>query len=128
MKINSPLFSNPLAMADDYQLASWLFIKSLALIYFSAFLSIAVQIPGLAGPNGILPFNEFLELAYQQRGYGAFLYLPTFFWVNSSNLALQAVAYAGCVFSVLLLLGYSSKKMLILLFISYLSLFHAGQF
>jgi len=127
MKINSPLFSNPLAMADDYQLASWLFIKSLALIYFSAFLSIAVQIPGLAGPNGILPFNEFLELAYQQRGYGAFLYLPTFFWVNSSNLALQAVAYAGCVFSVLLLLGYSSKKMLILLFISYLSLFHAGQ-
>ena len=127
MKIKSLLFSDPLGISEDHQLVSWLFVKFLAIIYFAAFLSIAVQIPGLAGPNGILPFNEFSDLAYQQRGYQAFIYLPTVFWINSSNLALQAVAYAGCLFSILLLLGRESKKMLVLLFIAYLSLFHAGQ-
>lgn len=124
---NNPLFSNPLGISEDHQIVSWLFIRSLAIIYFAAFLSIAVQIAGLVGPNGILPFGEFSALAFQQRGYQAFLYLPTVFWINSSNLALQVVAYAGCLFSVLLLFGYQSKKMLILLFICYLSLFHAGQ-
>jgi hypothetical protein len=125
--MNKSLFSRPLALAEDFQIASWLFLRALALIYFAAFLSIAVQIPGLAGPNGILPFEEYLTLAYQQRGYQAFLYLPTVFWINSGNLALQLVAYAGCLLSVLLFIGYRRTTMLILLFICYLSLFHAGQ-
>ena len=125
--MNNSLFSRPLALAEDFQIGSWLFLKALALIYFAAFLSIAVQIPGLAGPNGILPFEEYLTLAYQQRGYQAFLYLPTVFWINSGNLTLQLVAYAGCLFSILLFIGYRRTTMLILLFICYLSLFHAGQ-
>ena len=125
--MNTSLFSRPLAIAEDFQIASWLFLKALALIYFAAFLSIAVQVPGLAGPDGILPFEEFLTQAFQQRGYQAFIYLPTVFWIDSGNLALQLVAYAGCLFSVLLFFGYWRTTMLVLLFISYLSLFHAGQ-
>ena len=99
----------------------------LSVIYFVAFLSLAVQITGLAGPNGILPFNEFLDFALQQRGNEAYFYLPTVFWINSGNTALQLVAYTGCVLSIALFLGYQKKKVLILLFIFYLSLFHAGQ-
>lgn len=125
--MNTSLFSRPLAIAEDYQIGSWLFLKALAAIYFAAFLSIAVQIPGLAGPDGILPFEEFLTQAFQQRGYQAFLYLPTVFWIDSSNLALQLVAYAGCLFSVILFFGYWRTTMLVLMFIAYLSLFHAGQ-
>jgi len=125
--MNNPLFSRPLAIAEDFQLSSWLFIKALAVIYFAAFLSIAVQIPGLAGPDGILPFEEFLAQAFQQRGYQALIYLPTVFWIDSGDFALQLVAYLGCLFSVLLFFGYWRTTMLVLLFISYLSLFHAGQ-
>jgi len=127
MKTSIKLFSNPLGISEDHQVTSWLFLKALAVIYFAAFLSIAVQITGLVGANGILPFNEFLEQAFEQRGYQAFLYLPTLFWVNSSDSALQVVSYAGCLFSIALFLGYKQKTMLVLLFICYLSVFHAGQ-
>ena len=127
MKLINALILNPLRVSEEHQLTSWLFIKMLSLVYLVAFLSIAVQITGLVGANGILPFNEFLQHAYQQRGYQAFLYLPTLFWINSGDLALQIVAYAGCLFSVVLFFGYRKKLMLVLLFVSYLSLFHAGQ-
>ena len=125
--MNTSLFSRPFAIAEDYRIASWLFLKVLAVIYFAAFLSIAVQITGLAGPDGILPLEEYLTLAFQQRGYQAFIYLPTVFWIDSGNLALQLVAYAGCLFSVLLFFGYWRTTMLVMMFICYLSLFHAGQ-
>lgn len=114
-------------LSEEHQVCSWLFIKLLAVIYFIAFLSLAVQITGLAGPNGILPLDELLQHAYQQYGYVAFIYLPTLFWVNASDTALQFIAYAGCLLSIALFAGYSPRNILILLFIFYLSLFHAGQ-
>ena len=127
MQLINNLILNPLRLSEEHQITSWLFIKMLSVVYFAAFLSIAVQITGLAGANGILPIDELLEYAYQQRGYQAFPYLPTLFWINSSDLALQIVAYGGCLFSVALFFGYRKKMMLALLFVLYLSLFHAGQ-
>lgn len=127
MKYLSQFVSNQLRIAKEQQLTSWLFIKLLAAIYFTAFLSLAVQIPGLIGSNGIMPFNEYLEYAFQQRGYQAFLFRPTLFWLNASDFAMQFVAYAGCVLSVVLFFGYRQRTVLILLFAFYLSLFHAGQ-
>ena len=127
MKIISQFISNSLSISEDHQLVSWLFIKLLAAIYFIAFLSLAVQITGLVGANGILPISEHLDSAFQLRGYEAFLYLPTLFWINSGDIALQLVTYAGCLFSITLFLGYRKRKTLVVLFILYLSLFHAGQ-
>ncbi len=120
-------FKTLLTPADEFYLTSWLFLKFLALIYFVAFLSLAVQITGLVGPNGILPFQSLLENAYQQRGANAWWQIPTLFWFSASNLALHTVTILGCVFSVLLFLGYKPRFMLISLFVLYLSLYHAGQ-
>ena len=47
--------------ATDHLLSGWLFLKGLALVYAVAFASLAVQIEGLAGPDGILPFRRVLE-------------------------------------------------------------------
>jgi len=116
-----------LETAADYRLSAWLFLKLLAIIYFVAFLSLAGQITGLAGPNGILPFGELLERVYQEYGSQAWWRLPTLFWLGSNNLSLQLAAYAGCFFSVTLFLGWKKRLSLILLFALYLSLFHAGQ-
>jgi len=116
-----------LETADEYRLSAWLFLKLLAVIYFVAFLSLAVQITGLVGPHGILPFGERLADIYNNFGPEAWWRLPTLFWLGSNNLSLQVAAYAGCFFSITLLLGWKQRLSLILLFVLYLSLFHAGQ-
>jgi len=106
---------------------SWLFLKALAIIYLGAFLSLAVQIDGLVGQNGIIPFDERLAHVYSIYGELAWLRLPTIFWIDSSDTILIGAAYAGCVFAVLLFLGLFQRTSLIALFVLYLSLFHAGQ-
>lgn len=114
--------------ANEYQLTSWLFLKGLALIYLAAFASIVVQIDGLAGPTGILPFGQLLEHLYTEYGYSAWLRVPTLFWFSSDTLALQGAAVFGVVLSVLVLLGLGLQRLnLIMLFVLYLSLYHAGQ-
>jgi hypothetical protein len=120
-------FKATLETVDNYQLASGLFIKLLALIYFAAFLSLGVQITGLVGVDGILPFTELLEYLYQNHGALAWLYKPNLFWIDSSDLALQAVTVLGCIVSLLLLFGIKPFWSLVVLFVLYLSLLHAGQ-
>ncbi len=127
MKINLSSITSSLQTVDNYQRTSTLFIKLLALIYFAAFFSLATQITGLVGENGILPFSEQLGYLYQQHGTVALLYKPTVFWIDSSDFSLLFAALSGCMISLLLLIGIKPVWSLIALFILYLSLFHAGQ-
>ena len=116
-----------LTPANDHVLTSILFLKLLAIIYFVAFLSMAVQVSGLVGPTGILPFQHVLDNFYQNQGSDAWWKMPTLFWFGASNLALHTVTILGCVFAVLLFLGRWQRVSLIALFVLYLSLYHAGQ-
>ena len=125
--IQMSFFKNLLKPADNHLLTSYLFLKLLALIYFVAFLSMAVQVTGLVGPNGILPFQNILDNFYQHQGTSAWWKMPTLFWFSSNNLALHTVTILGCAFSVLLFFGRWQRGSLITLFILYLSLYHAGQ-
>jgi hypothetical protein len=127
VKIITRYITASLQTADNYQLASGLFLKLLALVYFAAFFSLNVQITGLVGANGILPLVELLEYSYQDKGMMALLYKPTLFWFNSSDFSLKGVAFLGCVVSLLLFVGFKPVWSLIVLFVLYLSLFHAGQ-
>ncbi len=112
----------------DYQLTSWLFLKGLAVIYCTAFLSLAVQIEGLAGSGGILPFRELLDHLFAEYGYAAWFKVPTLFWLDSSDVALQGASITGALLAVFLLLGWGRQRLiLILLFVLYLSLYQAGQ-
>jgi hypothetical protein len=112
---------------QEYHLTGWLFLRLLALIYAAAFLSLAVQIEGLVGPSGILPFNEALGYQHQRYGNWAWLLTPTLFWLNSSDAALFGATLLGLLFSLTLLFGRFERISLIALFVLYLSLFHAGQ-
>jgi len=114
--------------AADHELTGWLFVRGLALAYAVAFASLAVQIDSLAGPDGILPFQRVLDGALGEQGAWALLRLPTLFWLNSSDAALQAAAFAGSIIALLLALGWvRPRPALIVLFVLYLSLVHAGQ-
>ena len=119
-------FTNLFKSADEYQLTSWLFLKILALIYFAAFLSLAVQISGLAGPNGLLPFNELLTNTYRDAGSQAWWRLPNVFWFNASDTALTGAAYTGAILAIFLFIGRFKQFALTGMFILYLSLFHAS--
>jgi len=127
MKRISHYYHAALRPVDNYQLTSGLFLKLLALVYFAAFFSLSVQINGLVGADGILPFTELLAISFQNNGAMAWLYMPTLFWLNSSDFFLHGVAVSGCVVSLVLFIGYKPVWSLITLFVLYLSLFHAGQ-
>ena len=115
-------------IAPDHFRISRLFLKLLTLIYFAAFYSLGGQMAGLVGPDGILPFQEVLDSAFQRHGGVSWLMIPSLFWLNSDAITLTATAYIGCLFALLLLFGKLERLSLILLFILYLSLHHAGQF
>ncbi|WP_455234864.1 lipase maturation factor family protein [Thiogranum longum] len=112
---------------NGYVLVSGLFLRLLALIYFAAFVSTGWQIIGLAGEQGILPVAEKIEQLRSLHGWAGFWSFPTLFWLDASNDALFAVSLAGCVFALLLFLDVAPRFSLVMLFILYLSLFHAGQ-
>jgi len=111
----------------DYRLVAWLFLRSLALVYLAAFGSLAVQITGLAGSEGIYPIAEQLASAAAGQGVSRFLAYPSVFWLASGDWALVAAAYGGCAAAILLFAGRCERPLLVLLYLLYLSLFHAGQ-
>jgi len=114
--------------AADQDLTAWLFLKGLALVYIAAFLSLAVQIEGLAGSGGILPFTSCYGVALPRKvAPPGWIFRPCS-GSDSSDVALQGVALAGALLALLLLLGWGRQRLiLILLFVLYLSLYHAGQ-
>ena len=116
-----------LAPDDRYQLTGWVFLRLLALIYFAAFASTALEITGLVGAQGILPAGAYLHELQQQLGPVAWIRFPTVFWIDHSDTALQWASYLGCVFSLLLLFGWRPMLSLIVLFTLYLSLYKVGQ-
>jgi hypothetical protein len=108
-------------------LTRWIFLRLLGVIYLIAFLSLWAQIEGLVGSNGILPAAEFLDSVQAQIGPERFRLLPTLFWLDVSDVWLNAVCAAGVVLSLLLIVGVLPPLALFLLWLLYLSLVAVGQ-
>jgi hypothetical protein len=106
----------------SYVLASWLFLRFLGVIYLAAFVSLARQIKGLIGRDGILPAANFLDLR-AHRGINRFHQLPTLCWFNSSDGFLLFLAWGGAALALLLIIGFAPVLVLVLLWVFYLSLF-----
>jgi lipase maturation factor 1 len=110
-----------------YLSARWLFLRSLGLIFFSAFYSLAFQIRGLIGPNGILPAREYLPEVARVLGARRFWYAPTVFWWSASDRVLMAVCIAGMIAALLLAINLCPRGALVICLISYLSFISAAQ-
>ena len=111
---------------NDNVLVAWIFLRFIALIYFSAFASLAVQIKGLIGVDGILPASEYLTQVQQILGLGLWD-IPTLFWLNSSDLALVLACWVGMAAALAVLFDHFNKIGLLLCYILYLSLVQVGQ-
>src|SRR6059036_3846364 len=110
-----------------YVLSRWLFLRLLGVVYFVAFVSLALQITGLVGDQGILPVGGFLQRAHAAYGSTAYRLFPSLCWLGASDGMLHALAWAGAGLAVLLVAGVAQAPVLLLLWICYLSLAVAGQ-
>jgi hypothetical protein len=112
---------------STYYIVIGLFLRLLGLVYLVAFVSFGLQVTGLVGSEGILPLANDLAALRERHGELAPLLFPSVFWLDASDLALQAVCLAGAIGAVLLVANIATRLMLPLLFVLYLSLVYAGQ-
>lgn len=105
----------------------WIFLRALGLIYFSAFYSLLFQIKGLNGPNGILPAGDYLQAVAGVLHARRFWYVPSLFWLGSSDRALLLVCWVGLVASLLLVLNLWPRGMLAICFACFVSFVSTAQ-
>jgi predicted DCC family thiol-disulfide oxidoreductase YuxK len=111
----------------SYAFTRCIFLRGLGAIYLIAFISLWVQIDGLVGERGILPASHFFSAVRHAYGDRAILALPSLCWWNSSDAALHGLCAAGAAASLVLIIGFAPVIMLLVCFVSYLSLTVAGQ-
>jgi hypothetical protein len=105
----------------------WIFLRSLGLIYFSAFYSLLFQIRGLIGPNGILPAADYLAAVRGSFHAERFWFAPGLLWFDASNRALMALCWMGILASVLAILNFWPRVSLAVCFVSFLSFVSVAQ-
>jgi lipase maturation factor 1 len=114
--------------AGDRLVPRWIFLRALGGIYFSAFFSLAFQIRGLVGPQGILPADEYLRAVAQSLGnLRGLWFAPTLLWVASGPHVLTGLCWAGMAASLLLVLNLWPRGMLLICFVCFLSFVSAAQ-
>jgi hypothetical protein len=113
--------------ASDRLLPRWLFLRALGLIYYSAFFSLAFQIRGLIGPQGILPANEYLQAVAEKFGHVGYWYAPTLLWFSSNGHMLTGICWVGMIASGLLTLNFCPRGMLAICFVCFLSFVSAAR-
>jgi hypothetical protein len=99
----------------------WLFLRALALIYFSAFYSLLCQVRGLIGPNGILPADQYLEAVHHAISGLRFWYAPSLYWISSSNAAIMTICWIGLLASIAAFVNAWPRLSFFICFLCYLS-------
>ena len=88
------------------RLTAWIYLRLVAAVYLVAFVSLWMQISGLAGVQGILPARAYLEAIASRYGGTAYWLAPTLAWISPTDGFLFAMCGAGVVLSILLALGF----------------------
>ena len=110
-----------------YAVVNWLFLRILGLIYIAAFASMAIQVEGLVGVDGILPIESKLAAIRESLGPSAYWMYPSIFWVNASDPVLFGACLVGVLGGVAVLSDRFTRGALVACYGLYLSLVFAGQ-
>ena len=106
----------------NHLIPRWIFLRALALVYFSAFYSLLFQIDGLIGPQGILPAKEYLAaIAGSLPGLNRFWFAPSLFWLSASSHMLMAISWLGLLAAVCAFLNLWPRLSLFICFVCFLS-------
>ena len=115
-----------------YRIAGVLFVRMLGLVYLIAFVSLWTQVGGLVGDHGIQPVADFLEAAQayfaaQNPPASPVWHIPTLLWISPHDALLHLLCGTGTLLALMVIGGVLPMPALVLLWVCYLSLFHAGQ-
>lgn len=102
-------------------------LRGLFLAQLLAFLSLAPQVLGLYGETGVLPAQAYLDRVAGDFGRVGYTLVPTLFWFDASDLALEVACGLGVVSALLGLIGWWPRLTLALGWILYLSLSSVGR-
>lgn len=113
-------------LRPKYQISGYLFPRLVGLIFLFAFVSLWVQIEGLAGSKGILPVADHLAAAEKhfasQGGAAAkWLQIPSLLWFGASDTALHFWLAVGTTASLVLTLGLMPAAAAFVAWLCYLS-------
>jgi len=97
--------------AGNWLISRWLFLRSMGLIYFSAFFALLFQVKGLIGVHGLMPAVQYLE-GGRNLGLMRFWAAPTLLWISSGNHMLMGLMWAGLIASVMLVANVWPRAML----------------
>ncbi|HEY1109852.1 MAG TPA: lipase maturation factor family protein, partial [Opitutaceae bacterium] len=114
-------------MQNRFSTSAWLFLRLLALVHLTAFLSFWVQLSALVGPKGLLPAAPYFATLQAHYGSKVYTQMPSLCWVFGADAALPFLCAAGVGLSLLLFAGIAPALCLGLLWALYLSLNYAGQ-
>jgi hypothetical protein len=105
----------------------WIFLRALAVFYFSAFFSLLFQIEGLIGPRGVLPAQRFLAAVQGEVGSLRLWYVPTIFWFSSGQHAMMVVTWLGLIASITAFCNLWPRLSFFVCLICFLSFVTAAQ-
>jgi hypothetical protein len=108
-------------------LARRLFLAGIAACYGVAFVSLAPQLSGLFGSEGIAPVADLMENAREQLDWSERWRLPTLFWFGASDTTLRSACVGGIVLAALAAFGILPRVALGALWVLYLSFASAGS-
>jgi len=123
----SRIMWGPDAEPVSYDLTAGLFIRLIGVVYLAAFISLGTQILGLVGGRGILPASALFGASGADGPFWSWLDLPSIFWLGAGDSFLEGACWAGAAASLAVALGRFNGPALLVCWILYLSLFHAGQ-
>src|SRR4051812_36450159 len=105
----------------DRLIPRWIFLRTLALWYFSAFYSLLFQIRGLMGPEGVLPAGQYLAAVARALGPRRFWFAPSLFWASTSSRMLMAVMIVGLLASVFAFVNLWPRLSFLICWVCFLS-------
>ena len=125
-KVTSILWGKT-AIHSTFSFSNTLFLRLLAFVFLTAFISFSSQSEGLIGSNGILPFPHLLENVATHTGGDRFLLIPSLLWLFPSETGLRTLELLGIATSLLALLGILQPLCFFILWATMLSLVSIGQ-
>ena len=112
-----------------------IFLKSLALVYFFAFLSLTQQVKVLFYADGIIPIQDYLNYvaSHLLNPLERFARLPSLFWFNQSDSFIYLLSLVATVIAIIYCLQIKLQSrfvdivVFLFLYLSYLSFVNATQ-
>lgn len=124
-RLTHVLWGDP-AQLSTYDRVRPLYLRSLAFVYALAFASLAIQIMGLLGREGIFPAADLLRQVAERTGFSRFWYLPTLAWFSASDTFLKLLCWSGVVVAGVSVLCRPNVWRFGFLWVAYLSLVVVG--